>query len=77
MRRTSYNVPLGKISYFLTWGKYFFIYIDVEQIIFFQFIEFDSWNSALKLVLRRKLKIFFDYYLSHDFLNPPLSIQSM
>ena len=56
---------------------YIYIYIDVEQIIFVQFNEFDSCNSALKLVLCRKLKSFFDSYLSLDYLNPSVSIQSM
>ena len=83
MRMTSYNVPLGKTSYFPTWGLYFYIYIyiyiliDVEQIIFVQFIEFDSCNSTLKLVLCRKLKSFFDSYIFHDFLDPFVSIQNM
>ena len=48
-----------------------------SQIIFIQFIEFDSCNYALKLVLYKKLKIFFDSYLSHDFLDPSISIQSI
>ena len=41
MRRTSYNVPLGRTLYFPTQSLYFYIYIDVEKIIFVQFIEFD------------------------------------
>ena len=81
MRKMLYNIPLGRISCFPTWGLYFYIYIyiyiDVEQIIFAQFIEFDFCNSALKLVLCRKLKSFFDSYISHDFLDPSVSIQSM
>ena len=81
MRRMSYNVPFGRTSCFPTWGLYLYIYIyiyiDVEQIIPVQFIEFDSCNSALKLVLCRKLKSFFDSYLSYDFLDPSVSIQSM
>ena len=56
---------------------YIYIYIDVEQIIFVQFIEFDSCNSALKLDLCKKLRSFFDSYLSHDFLDQSISIQSM
>ena len=48
-----------------------------KQIIFAQFIEFDSCNSALKLVLCTKLKRFFNSYISYDFLDPPVSIQSM
>ena len=48
-----------------------------RQIIFVQFIEFDSCNSALKLVLCRKLKSFFDSYVSHNFLDPFVSIQNM
>ena len=77
MRRMSYNVPFGRTSCFPTWGLYLYIYIDVEQIILVQFIEFDSSNSALKLVLCRKLKSFFDSYISYDFLDPSVSIQSM
>ena len=38
-----------------------------RQIIFTQFIEFDSYNSALKLVLCRKLKSFLNSYIPHDF----------
>ena len=48
-----------------------------RQIIFVQFIEFDSCNSALKLVLCRKLKSFFDSYVSHNFLDSFVSIQNM
>ena len=48
-----------------------------SQIIFIQFIEFDSCNYALKLVLYKKLKFFFDSYFSHDFLDPSISIQSI
>ena len=48
-----------------------------RQIIFAQFIEFDSCNPALKLVLCRKLKSFFDSYISYDFLDPYISIQIM
>ena len=48
-----------------------------RQIIFAKFIEFESCNSALKLVLSRKLKRFFDSYISHDVLDPSVSIQSM
>ena len=47
-----------------------------RQIIFVQFIEFVSCNSALKLVLCKKLKSFFDSYISYDFLDPSVSIQS-
>ena len=46
---------------------YIYILIDVEQIIFVQFIEFDSCNSTLKLVLCKKLKSFFDSYIFHNF----------
>ena len=56
---------------------YIYILIDVKQIIFVQFIEFDSCNSTLKLVLCRKLKSFFDSYIFHDFLDPFVSIQNM
>ena len=49
-----------------------------RQIIFAQFIEFDSCNSALKLVICRKLKKKnFDSYISHDFLDLSISIQNM
>ena len=48
-----------------------------RQIIFAQFIEFVSCNSALKLVLSRKLKSCFDSYISYDILDPSVSIQSM
>ena len=48
-----------------------------RQIVFTQFIESDSCNSTLKIVLCRKLKSFFDSYISHDFLDPLVSIQSM
>ena len=77
MRRMLYNVLFSKTSYFSTWGLYLYIYIDVEQIIFVQFIEFDSWNSTLQLDLCKKLKSFFDSYLFHDFLDPFVSIQNM
>ena len=42
-----------------------------------QFIESDFCNFALKLVLCRKLKSFFNFYISRDFLDPPISIQTI
>ena len=48
-----------------------------RQIIFSQFIEFNSCSSILKLVLCRKLKSFFDSYISHDFLDSSISNQSV
>ena len=42
-----------------------------------QFIESNSCNFALKLVLCRKLKSFLNFYISHDFLDPSISIQTM
>ena len=63
---------LHKVSTYI----YIYIYIDVEQIIFVQFIEFNSCNFALKLVLCRKLQFFFYSYISYDFLDPSVSIQS-
>ena len=48
-----------------------------RQIIYVQFTEFDFCNYAFKLVLCRKLKSFFDSYISHDFLDPFVSIQNM
>ena len=42
-----------------------------------QFIESDFCNFALKLVLCRKLKSFFNFYISHDFLDPSISIQTI
>ena len=84
MRKMSYNVPLGRISCFPhEVSVYIYIYINwlIElmwrQIIFAKFIEFESCNSALKLVLCRKLKSFFDSYISYEFLDPSVSIQSM
>ena len=56
------------------WG---FILDKCGDIIFDQFIEFNSCNSTLKLVLCRKLKSFFDSYISHDFLDSFVSIQSV
>jgi len=42
-----------------------------------KFIESDSCNSALKLVLCKKLKSFLNSYISHDFLDSSISIQSI
>ena len=81
MKIMSYNMRLDRTSYSTTWGFasiYIYIYILMSrQIIFVQFIEFDSCNYALKLVLCRKLKSFFDSYISYDFLDSFVSIQSM
>ena len=72
-------INVYKFFEFYSYISHDLIYIGQmwRQIIFVQFIEFNCCNSTLKLVLCRKLKSFFDSYISHDFLDSFLSIQSM
>ena len=56
MRRISYNVPLGRISCFPTWGLYFYIYIYIYRLFA---NPCDAWENSKNEIFMKHSKYSF------------------